>query len=215
MTHKLEKVISQRFSHRSKSPKPHIRFITLGVWYWEEEPPEHVVLKVSGGWAQKLHRSGRNTKYTPGGYTQGFMCTGSQGKEGPHKNLGQSYLWILKGLQGKQEAPVAHCGGSTLEAEVPGNNQQCELPWRSPFWKNMASATSAEKLQGKQKTRWEHSAIYQETGCLKSFQAHRRECPIYLKWWKGKNYKEKYSVPSKVLIQIWQRNQKFYRQAKA
>ena len=41
-------------------------------------------------------------------------------KQGPHENLGQTCLWVLEGILGKQGAAVAHCGGRTLEAEVPG-----------------------------------------------------------------------------------------------
>ena len=39
---------------------------------------------------------------------------------------------------------------------------------------------------------------------------------ICLKWWKGKPFDMiKNTLPGKPLVQIWQRNQKLYRQAKA
>ena len=43
-------IILQRFSHRSESSEPHLRVPSLGVWKWEEEPPEHLALKASGAW---------------------------------------------------------------------------------------------------------------------------------------------------------------------
>ena len=46
-------------------------------------------------------------------------------------------------------------------------------------------------------------------------QASRKWHNIYFKWWKGRTYNQEYSTPSKALIQIQQRNQKVYRQAKA
>ena len=46
-------------------------------------------------------------------------------------------------------------------------------------------------------------------------QASRKWHNIYFKWWKGRTYNREYSTPSKALIQIQQRNQKVYRQAKA
>ena len=36
------------------------------------------------------------------------------------KNLDQTHLRILEGLQGKKGVTVGHCGGRTLEAEVLG-----------------------------------------------------------------------------------------------
>ena len=85
------------------------------------------------GLSEELHRPGGNRDSILGGHTQGFMCTGSQNKVGIHKNLGQTYLWVLEGLLGKQCVAMAHCGGRILEKEVPGNQHQHELPWRLPF----------------------------------------------------------------------------------
>ena len=44
----------------------------------------------------------------------------------------------------RKQSAAAHCGGRTLEAEVPGNNHQCVVPWRLPFWKNMAPPNSLQ-----------------------------------------------------------------------
>ena len=43
------------------SSKPSIRFTCLGIWNWEEGPPEHVALRTSGACAQERHRL-RETK---------------------------------------------------------------------------------------------------------------------------------------------------------
>ena len=45
---------------------------------------------------------------------------GPRTKEGLYKNLGQTYLQIMKGILGKQWADVACCGDRTLETEVLG-----------------------------------------------------------------------------------------------
>ena len=50
-----------------------------------------------------------------------FSCAlGPRAKLRLHKNLGQTYLWILEALLGKQWVTVAHCRGRTLEAKVSG-----------------------------------------------------------------------------------------------
>ena len=41
-------IILQKFPHRIEGPEPHVRLPSLVVWQWEEEPPENLVLKVSG-----------------------------------------------------------------------------------------------------------------------------------------------------------------------
>ena len=52
------------------------------------------------------------------------MCTESQGKQGLHKNLDQTYLWVLEGLLGKQEVAVAHYGGQDI-----GGRDLMEYSW--------------------------------------------------------------------------------------
>ena len=66
--HKLEIIISQRFSQRSESSEPHVRLPSLGVWQREKEPPEHLALKASGVWSQEFHRTGE-TNSTLGRHT--------------------------------------------------------------------------------------------------------------------------------------------------
>ena len=46
------------------------------------------------------------------------------------------------------------------------NNHQCDLPWRLPFWTNLAPPIRAEKPQARQQTGWEHSSTHQQIGCL-------------------------------------------------
>ena len=121
-THKT--VISQRFSHRNESSEPHVRLSSLGVWYWEEESPEHLALKASRAWLQELHRTGWNKDSTLGG---GFMYTGPGPKQWLHRSLSQTYLWVFVGLPWRQASAVAHCGTRTLVVEAPWNIRLHEL----------------------------------------------------------------------------------------
>lgn len=61
-------------------------------------------------------------------------AVGPRARQGLHKNLGQTYLWVLQGLLGKQGSTVAHCGGGPLKVEVLRNNR-CELPRGRQFGK--------------------------------------------------------------------------------
>lgn len=38
-------IVVQKFSHKSKSSEPHVRFHSLRVLHWEDEPPEYLALK--------------------------------------------------------------------------------------------------------------------------------------------------------------------------
>ena len=73
-------IILQKFSHESESSEPHVRLASLKVWHWEEEPPDHLVLKARGSWLQEYHRTGGNRDSTLGGWTQVPVHTGSQRK---------------------------------------------------------------------------------------------------------------------------------------
>lgn len=90
-----------------KNSNPQVMFPSLGVWHWEEEPLETLVLKASGACAQMLHRTGGNRDSTPGGCTQVFMCSGSQGKEGTPQESGFNIPMDLGGSSEKE-------GGSTF-----------------------------------------------------------------------------------------------------
>ena len=45
---------------------------------------------------------------------------GPRVKQGFNKNLGQIYLQVSEGILEKQRVAVPHCGGRTLETQVPG-----------------------------------------------------------------------------------------------
>ena len=74
--------IFQRFSHRSESSEPQVRFPSPGFWHWEGEPPEHLALKSSRLYVLEFHGIEGNRDSTLGEYTQDSMCTGLQGKAG-------------------------------------------------------------------------------------------------------------------------------------
>ena len=76
---------------------------------------------------------------------------GPRAKQRLHKNLGQTYLWVLEGLLGKQGSAVPHSGGMTLDAEIPGNNHCHELPWKLPFWKNTVPKSEVRSLRSNNK----------------------------------------------------------------
>ena len=109
--HRLESL-----TQRCESSKPYIRFPGLRVSHWEEEPPEHLVLKA------RRNSTGLGETETPllkGAYR--FSCTlGPRTKQRLHKNLGQTYLQILEDLLGIHRVTVAHCVGRTSEAKVSG-----------------------------------------------------------------------------------------------
>ena len=58
------KTVSQKFSHRSEDSEAHIRLTSLGIWHQEEEPSEHLALKVSGASSQKHHRTGGSKQHS-------------------------------------------------------------------------------------------------------------------------------------------------------
>ena len=110
--------ISQRLTHGSEGSEPHIRFPCLRIWHWEEEPLEHLALMASGACVQDLHGTGGIGDSTFERWTQVFMCTGSEAKQKLYKDLGQTCLWFLEDLLGKQGMTTVHCEGRTLEAKV-------------------------------------------------------------------------------------------------
>ena len=114
----LKITISQRLSQRRESSEPHLRFPILGVWHWEEEPPEHLALKASGACAQELHRTGENRDSHSWRAHKSFHVHWAN--QGFYKDLGQSYPLVLECLLGNKGVAVAHCGGWTLESEVQG-----------------------------------------------------------------------------------------------
>ena len=90
----------------------------MGIWHWEREPREHLALKASGAYTQELHRTGGNGDSTLERRTQAFVCLGPRTKQRLHRNLGQTCLWFLEDLLGKQWVTVARCWARILEANV-------------------------------------------------------------------------------------------------
>lgn len=74
------------------------------------------------GLSEELHRPGGNRDSILGGCTQGFMRTGSQAKAVTPYKSGSDLPVGLWWSPRKGVGTVAHCGDSTLEAVVPGNN---------------------------------------------------------------------------------------------
>ena len=68
-------------SDRSESPELNIWLPSLGVWKWEEEPPENLAFKASRVWSQEFYRIVGNRNCTFGGYTQALVHSGTQGKK--------------------------------------------------------------------------------------------------------------------------------------
>lgn len=111
----------------------HISLPSLGVWYQEEESPEHFSLKASMVWLQELHWSGGKRKSILGGHIQGFTYTGTTTMQWLHSSLNHTYLLFLQGIMEKPETTVA-VRARILVPEVPGNIHWHELSWRPPFW---------------------------------------------------------------------------------
>ena len=99
-THKLEKIIPQKLSHRSESAEPYIRLCSVGVWQQEEESPENPALEASRVWLQDFHTTGGNRNSILGGYTQSLSHTRTQEKkkQWPQKRPGQTCLLVAQGL---------------------------------------------------------------------------------------------------------------------
>ena len=126
---------------------------------------------------QVLHRTGGNRDSALGEHKQGLMSTGSQGKAGTPYESESDLTANLEGLLGKQGLAVAHCGGTTLKEEGPVNNQN-ELPWRLPFWKNLIPEvlpgtlspliTLRDKAPSPRKTKFSSTYQWAETSPLLS-----------------------------------------------
>ena len=82
--------VSQRLTYRSESSGPHIKFLCLGIWHWEKEPPEHLALKAIG----LVHRSSTGPKEMETPFLKGTHrlshTLGPRPKERLHRNLGQT-----------------------------------------------------------------------------------------------------------------------------
>ena len=108
----------QRLTHRSENSGLHFRFPYQGIWHWEEEPVEHLALRASGASVKEPHRTGENGD----SILERRMESGCQGKAEFPQESGQTCLWFLEDLLGKQGVTmtITYYGGKTLEAKVLG-----------------------------------------------------------------------------------------------
>ena len=109
---------SQRLTYRSESSEPHIKLSRVGIWHWEKDPSEHLVLKASRACAQELHRTGGNGDPILKRRTQTFTGTESQGKAKSPRESGSNLTAVLGGHPEKTGVNVACCEGRTLEAKL-------------------------------------------------------------------------------------------------
>lgn len=88
-THRLKNnYIIEAFPQESL--KPLIRFPSLGVWHWEEEPLKHLALKAIGACVQELCRCrGTETPFLEGRHRVS-CAVDPRAKQELHKNLGQT-----------------------------------------------------------------------------------------------------------------------------
>lgn len=74
-------------------------------------------MMTNGAYVQELYRAGENRNSASEGV---YKVSHALGPRENHKSRGQTYLWILEGLLGRQWMAVAYCGARTLVAEVQG-----------------------------------------------------------------------------------------------
>ena len=118
----------------------------LEFWVPHEAPqPEGLELGVGdfrafgfeGQWGLSvgLHRTGGNRDSTLRRCTQGFMCTGTEGKAVSPQKPGPDLRADLRGTPGEVGVGCGPIQGQGHWWWRPlGNTPQCELSWRSPFW---------------------------------------------------------------------------------
>ena len=114
----------------------------MGIWHWEKEPLENLVLKASGTCVQELHGTGAKGDPMLKRHTQIFTCTGSQGKAKSPQESGSNLTVVLGGHPGKIGVNVAWCEGRTLKAKLSGIFSSHAFLWRWPFWENLAPPIS-------------------------------------------------------------------------
>ena len=73
---------------------------------------------VEGQWER--HRTGAHRDSTPEKCTQGFVCTGSQGRAETPQESGSDLPVVLGGSPGKTGCGCGPLGGRALEAKVSG-----------------------------------------------------------------------------------------------
>ena len=160
-------IISQRFSHRSENLGPHTSGSPVwgsdtgkkspqSIWLWRPAGLDHKNSTGLGKTETPLLEDAHKLLSTPG----------PGGKKTVHSSLDQTYLLILEGLLGKQEAAVTHCLGkdtggrgtreyslvwTVLDAVIWGQDWPHPTACRLPCW-NASGQTI--NMAGTQKWRW-------------------------------------------------------------
>ena len=151
--------ISQRLSHRSESSKP-----TSGSPAWVSGfGRKRRAFGFECQWDLSAGAPQDRGKQTPlwEGAHRLSCALGPKAKQRLHKNLGQTCLWFLEDLLGREGLAAFHCGGRTLEVEAPEN---VSSPGGCHFRKIWHSCRHSP--QAKPQTGQEHSPTHQPTGHL-------------------------------------------------
>ena len=152
-------IVPQKLSHRNESSEPHNRLPSLGVWQWEEEPPENLA------WSQEFQGTQGNKLHSWKAHK--VLCTPGtrEKKQWPHKTLGQTYLLVLEGLLHRQGVAAAHCRqrhwwqqfcGIFTSRSSPESRYFLTNTWLHPT----ACSSSAGIPQAKQPTGWQYSSSH-------------------------------------------------------
>ena len=143
-----------------------------GIWY-QEEKTQSIWLWRPVGLECKSFAGLEETETPFLKGTNKFSCAlGPRAKLWLHKNLGQTYLYVLESLLGRQGLAMAHCRGRNWRQRAQGIITGVSSPRGHHFgnkaWAHpRACSPSAGISQAKQPTQWEH-----QIGHLKSSWAH-------------------------------------------
>ena len=115
-------------------------------------------MKASGACAQGLHGTRGNRDPILKRRTWTFTCTGSQGRASSPEESGSNLTAVLGGHPGKTGVKVACCEEGALKAKHLGIFISSPFSGGGHFGKiRPQPSVSAEKPQGKQQSRWDHS----------------------------------------------------------
>lgn len=121
------KIVSLRFSHRSKSSGPHVRLPSLGSapGNW---PPEHLALKASRALLQEPHRTRGNREFTLNGTHKVSHAPWHRAKAVMWQKPGLGLLLVLERLLERWEATAAHPADTDTGG---GHNGEHLATWKS------------------------------------------------------------------------------------
>ena len=161
-------ITSQEFS-RSRVLNLTAGSPTWRVWYQEEEPPEHVVLKPMG----LEHRSSSGlgeTDYSWRVHTRSWVHWDPRQKHWPQGSLGQTYLLVLESL-------LEGWGGC---GSLWGQWRWQQRSWVTIISLSFPGGSGAGTPWAKQPTRQKHSLTQQQTACPKTLWDSLLEMPLDL-----------------------------------